>query len=291
MTSRRDSWELAAGAPITEDLSVVERLGGGSTCEAYLAFDELTYGPAVVKMLRPAQVESGLAALREEVTALRTVNHPVVVRHLRHDLEGPRPHLVMEAVDGPRLSTLVRRFGPLPPEQYLPLAIELASAAHYLRRIGWVHLDLKPSNVVMAAPARVIDLSAARGVEAAAALTRAVGTDSWMAPEQCLPGERGTPGPASDVFGLGATMHHAIAGEPPFDEGDPDAREPADRWPQLRKAPRSLPAGVAAPIAEVVRAALSADPADRPAPAELAEVVEPVYAALPKGRLAGLRTR
>lgn len=282
--SRHPSWELAEGASVTEDLSVVDRLGGGSTCEAYLAFDELTYGPVVVKLLRPDRVVDGLPALRAEVEALRTVNHPVVVRHLRHDLDGPRPHVVMEAVDGPRLSTLVRRFGPLPPEQYLPLGIELASAAQYLRRTGWVHLDLKPSNVVMAAPARVIDLSAARTVADAAALTHPVGTDAWMAPEQCAPGHGGVPSPASDVFGVAATLHHAISGEHPFADDGQD-------WPQLRHAPRPLPAGVPHPVVDVVRAGLSADPAARPTPVELAESLEPVYAALPKGRLAGLRTR
>lgn len=281
---RHSSWELAGGASITEDLSVVDRLGGGSTCEAYLAFDELTWGPVVVKLLRPERVVDGLAALRAEVEALRTVNHPVVVRHLRHDLDGARPHVVMEAVDGPRLSTLVRRFGPLPPEQYLPLGIELSSAAQYLRRTGWVHLDLKPSNVVMAAPARVIDLSAARTVDDAAALTHPVGTDAWMAPEQCRPGERGVPGPASDVFGIAATLHHAVTGEHPFAD---DGRD----WPQLRHAPRPLPSRAPRPVVDVVLAGLAPDPADRPTPVEVAEALEPVYAALPTGHLAGLRTR
>ena len=78
-------------------------LGGGAAYEACLAFDEVTYSPVVVKLLRPDQVDDGssLRGLRREVAALAAVNHPVVVRGLRHDLDGPRPHVVLEHIDGP----------------------------------------------------------------------------------------------------------------------------------------------------------------------------------------------
>src|SRR6478609_2210037 len=207
------TWGLAEGDAITAELTAVRRLGGGSGYEAHLAFDEITYGPVVVKVVRPDQVtdEHSLRGLAAEVEALRTVNHPVVVRGLRHELDGDRPHVVLEQVDGPRLSSLVRRHGPLPEQQYLPLAIEVAGALHYLRRIGWTHLDIKPSNVIMGAPARLIDLSVARPVEAAARSAR-IGTDAYMSPEQWDPERYGDPSPASDVWGLGATLFEAIAG-------------------------------------------------------------------------------
>ena len=117
------SWHFAEGDPITAELSSVKLLGGGSAYEAYLAFDEITYAPVVVKVLRPDQVddESSLRGLRREVDTLAIVNHPVVVRGLRHELEGRRPHVVLEHIEGPRLSTLVRRYGPLQAQQYLPL--------------------------------------------------------------------------------------------------------------------------------------------------------------------------
>ena len=145
-------------------------LGGGGAYEAYLAFDEITYSPVVVKVLRPAQVtdRASLRGLRREVTALAAVNHPVVVRGLRQVEDGARPHLVIEHVDGPRLSTLIRRYGPLQEQQYLPLAIDIAAALHFFRHRGYVHLDVKPSNVIMGAPARLIDLSVMRTVTAAA---------------------------------------------------------------------------------------------------------------------------
>jgi serine/threonine protein kinase len=160
-------WGLREGDAITEDLVAVRRLGGGATYEAYLAFDEVTWGPVVTKLVRPDLVgdAASLRGLRREAAALAAVNHPVVVRALRWSDEGPRPHLVLENLDGPRLSSLVRKHGRLQPQQYLVLGIELASALHYLRRTGWVHLDVKPSNIIMGAPARLIDLSVARSVE------------------------------------------------------------------------------------------------------------------------------
>lgn len=272
------SWGFVEGDPITAELTVVRRLGGGSAYEAYLAFDEHTYGPVVVKVVRPDRIEDdhSLRGLAREVDALATVNHPVVVRGLRHELGGARPHVVLEQVDGPRLSTLVRRYGRLPEHQYLPLAIELASALHYLRRIGWTHLDVKPSNVIMGAPARLIDLSVARPVEDAARTVR-IGTDAYMAPEQWDPERYGAPGPASDVWGLGATLFEAVAGERAYETFDDQ---------------RSLPDRTPAEVSKVVYAALELDPANRPLPHEVAEALEPVLDRQPPARLGGgLRTR
>ncbi len=286
------SWGFVQGDEITPDLVAMKRLGGGTAYEAYLAFDEITFGPVVVKVVRPDQVadESSLRGLRREVHALAAVNHPVVVRGLRHDLEGARPHVVLEQIDGPRLSSLIRRHGRLPEQQYLPLAIEIASALHYLRRIGWTHLDVKPSNIIMGAPARLIDLSVARPTDDAATLQTEIGTDAFMAPEQCLPGRLGQPGPASDVWGLGATLFEAIAGYRAFDRGDPSASDRELRYPQLVEAPHGLPEDTPHEVVKTVFAALEPDPADRPLPHEVAEAVEPVLARQPKARFGGFKT-
>lgn len=285
--SSHDSWNLAEGESITPELTAMRLLGGGSAYEAYLCFDEVTYAPVVVKVIRPAQVSdsSSLRGLRREVEALAAVNHPVVVRGLRHELEGERPHVVLEHIDGPRLSTLIRRYGPLQEQQYVPLAIDIASALHYLRRLEWVHLDIKPSNVIMGAPARLIDLSVARRLDAAEALTIAIGTDAYMAPEQCDPPSSGTPGPASDVWGLGATLFEAVAGYRPFDDGEARAADPVTRHPQLAQEPRTLPERVPDDVAGVVYAALDKDPAARPLPHQIAEALEPVLTRQPRARL------
>jgi eukaryotic-like serine/threonine-protein kinase len=285
-------WGLHEGEAITEDLVAVRRLGGGATYEAYLAFDEVTWGPVVAKLVRPDLVEdaSSLRGLRREAEALTTVNHPVVVRALRWTDSGPHPHPVLENLDGPRLSTLVRRHGRLQPQQYLVLGIELASALHYLRRLGWVHLDVKPSNIIMGAPARLIDLSVARTIEDAARLKHVIGTDRYLAPEQADPGRAGVPSPASDVWGLAAVLFEAVSGVRPFRDGDPSAELPHERHPQLVEGPAALPGDVPAPVREVILAGLSPEPADRPLPHEVSEALEPVLHALPAPRLAGWRS-
>jgi serine/threonine protein kinase len=154
-----------------------------------------------------------------------------------------------------------------------------------------VHLDIKPSNVIMGAPARLIDLSVARRAQDAADLDHPIGTDAYMAPEQCDPPATGRPGFASDVWGLGATVFEAIAGYRPFDDGDPQAEQAAQRFPQVAVAPYQLPERVPADIAKVVLACLDPDPAARPLPHELAEALEPALARQPKGRLAGWKVR
>lgn len=286
------AWELSEGDPISETLTAVRLLGGGERFEAYLAFDDHRYCPVVVKVVRPDQVgdESALRGLRREYRLARSLDHPVLVRAFDLVEDGPRPHLVLEHLDGPRLSSLLRRHGPLPPQQLLPLGIEVASALHYLHREGVVHLDVKPSNIIMGAPPRLIDLSIARPVEAAARLDYTVGTDRYLAPEQADPPHSGVPGPPADVFGLGATLFEAHAGYRPYEDGstDPDA-SPGERWPQLRLDPLPLPDTTPDELAKPLLACLEHDPANRPTAAELAEAFEPLLAALPKPVLGGFR--
>ncbi len=284
------TWGLARGTAITSELTAVRLLGGGASYEAWLAFDEITYSPVVVKILRPDQAAdpSSLRGLRREARALAEVNHPVVIRGLRHQTDGDRPHLVLEQADGPRLSSLIRRHGPLTEQQYLPLGIDLAAALHYFARIGWTHLDLKPSNVIMGAPARLIDLSVARPVADAAGLRVPIGTDAYMAPEQADPGRHAggaVPGPASDVWGLGATLFHAIAGYRPFPEGDPEHPDPESSHPQTVCGPEALPARTPRPVVELIGAMLAPRPADRPTPAEVSRGLQPILAAQPAARL------
>ena len=141
-----------------------------------------------------------------------------------------------------------------------------------------VHLDVKPDNVVMGAPPRLIDLSVARSVEAAGRLRQPVGTDGYMAPEQC-DGAFGPVGPPADVFGLAATLHNAVAGTRPF------PRDGDQRFPQLERGPAPLPRAVPGELAELLRAALSRCAAVRPTAAEFAAGLEPLVAALPRAVL------
>lgn len=286
------SWRLEQGAEVVPDARVIERLGGGSAYEAYRAFDERLFAPIVVKVVRPHLVgdRSTLRGLRREVQMVGRLNHPAIVRGFHADVAGERPYIALESLDGPRLSTLLRSFGTLPLEQLLPLGLEMSSALHYLREVGVVHLDVKPSNIIMGAPPRLIDLSVARTVEHAAELEDVVGTDAYLAPEQADPPRSGQPGTPADIWGLGVTLFEAAAGRRPFADGVRDEEAaPELRWPQLVERPDPLPTMVPDAVAKIVLACLDTDPQARPTPAELAALLEPLVDALPRPRLGGIR--
>ena len=277
-----EDWGFAEGDEIAADRLAVRLLGGGERYETYLAWDDHLLSLVVLKIIRPHLVddEHSLRGLASEAALLERLRHPVLVRSLDAVLDPPRPHLVLEHLEGPRLSTLVRRQGVLEPEQVLPLGLQLSSALHYLAAEGLAHLDVKPTNVTMGAPARLIDLSIARPLEELQDVTHRIGTDAYMAPEQCDPEARGPITAAADVWGMGATLHYAASGRTPFRRGDPDARG-ADWFPQLAEAPRPLPRSVSPPLAGLIEACLEPDADRRPTPADVASELERLVNALP----------
>jgi serine/threonine protein kinase len=279
----RPTWGLVEGDAIAPGRSVLRRLGGGRRYEVFLVWDDRRLAVLVAKLLRPDQAgnPAALLDLGREAEALARLSHPVIVRGFDAVTDGRFPHLVTEHLEGPTLAELIERDGALAPEQALPLGLHAASALHYMAGEGMVHLDVKPENIVMGAPPRLIDLSVARSVEAARRLRTAIGTDAYMAPEQCDP-RRAAVGPPADVFGLAATLHHAVGGERPF------PRRGAD-FPQLERDPEPLPRRVPRRLAELLRAALARDPGDRPSAAELAAGLEPLVADLPRRMVLGRR--
>jgi serine/threonine protein kinase len=279
-------WGFEEGHEIAPGRHVLKRLGGGSRYEVYLAWDETLFALVVAKLLRPDQVGAprALRELRRESELLERLAHPCLVRGLGAVLDGPHPHVLLEHVEGPTLQQAIAREGPLALDQLLPLALHLLAVLHYLSGRGYVHLDLKPANVVMSAPPRVIDLSIARPAAEACALRSTIGTDAYMAPEQCDRNEGAPPlWPAADVWGAGATLHHAIAGEVPFPRpaGADASGVIAERFPQLHAPPAPLPATVPAALAGLVARMLARDPAKRPSPREAAEALEPLVAEVP----------
>jgi eukaryotic-like serine/threonine-protein kinase len=286
LRDRKASWGFAEGDEIAPGRRAVHLLGGGRRYEAYLAWDDDLHALMTVKVVRPARLghQGTLDGLAGEARALDALQHPSLVRGFDAVLDGERPHLVLEFLEGPRLSTYIRR-EVVAIEQVLSLALQLASVLHYVGRREWVHLDVKPRNVIMAGPPRLIDLSVARPVGEARRDAGPIGTAAYMAPEQCDPGRSAEIGPAADVWGLGATVYELAAGRRAFADPRPDAERLADRYPQLAEDPAPLPPRTPAPVAAAIRACLERRPADRPAAAELAADLEPVVDALPRPRL------
>jgi eukaryotic-like serine/threonine-protein kinase len=278
------AWRFQESTPIAPGRYVLKPIGGGNLYEVYLVWDEPMHAICVAKLIRPDQVDDpgALEDLREEAEMLDQLAHPVIVRGFDALPDAPHPHLVIEHLEGPSLRRLIKRDGALSLQQALPLALHVAGALHYMQGVGYVHLDVKPDNIIMGVPPRLIDLSIARSLERAGRLTRPVGTDPYMAPEQCAPDRRpGEVGPPADVWGLGATLFHAIAGLKPFPKGDRDSERAELRFPQLVEPPVDLPDHLPDGLDDLIEEMLDVEPATRPTAAEVAARLEPLIADLP----------
>ncbi|HEX6130701.1 MAG TPA: serine/threonine-protein kinase [Actinomycetota bacterium] len=281
-------WDLAEGETIGNGLTALRHLGTSNTHEVYLAWDEERYTPLAAKLLLPHRVEDARARadLRAEGELLRALDHPVLPRCFRIDVDGERPHIGIEYVDGPRLSTVIRRQARLAVEQAVPLLQQVSAALHYLAGRGLVHLDVKPKNVIMSPPPRLIDLSVARTIGDARRTTRPIGTDPYMAPEQTGTGLAHEIGPETDVWGLGVSLYESLTGTRPFPPGDPGGT-PEERFPQLRAEPADLPKDVPADLADLIHATLRKRPQDRPTAREVADALDPVIEHAPRKLLLG----
>ena len=167
------------GDEIAPGRTVLRRLGGGRRYEVFLVWDDApprgpgrqgaAAGPGDGR--RPRCASSRARPGRSPRSRI-----PCIVRCFDAVLDGRCPHLLIEHLEGPTLRELIEAAGPPSLEQLLPLALHLASALHYMAAEGWVHLDVKPENVVMGAPPRLIDLSVARTLDRARRLGGPTGT-------------------------------------------------------------------------------------------------------------------
>lgn len=281
---KKASWEFDDGDEIVPGRYALGRLGGGKRYEVYLAWDDKLFSQVVVKIVRPDQTgnDKSVRDLKREADTVDNLAHPMLVRSFGVSLNGERPHLVLEHIEGPTLRRLIKGYGPLPLEQLVPLAVQVCGALHYMSTESIVHLDVKPSNVVMSSPPKLIDLSVARTHDAARKLTQRVGTRSYMAPEQCEPGPDRI-GPWTDVWGAGVTFYEAVAGTRPFHaDKEADTEDRARAFPQLVEGPPPFPKGTPAAIEELILACLDKDPSSRPEAAEVARGFEPLLGSIPE---------
>src|SRR4051795_10400479 len=177
------SWDFEEGTPIGEGRTILSRIGGGDLYDTYLVWDDRWFSIMVAKIIRPDRVDDSGAyrGLEREAFALQRLAHPLVVRSFDVVSDGEHPHILLEHLEGRSLLGLVRGRGAgLPMEQIIPLALHVASALHYFAGEGFVHLDVKPENIIMGVPPRLIDLSLVHSVEDAAVLDARVGTDAYM---------------------------------------------------------------------------------------------------------------
>jgi eukaryotic-like serine/threonine-protein kinase len=176
---------------------------------------------AAVKVVRTELADDPEFRTRfgREIDAARKVSGAFTAPVLDADPDAERPWLATAYVDGPSLLARVRSNGRLPVEEVRALGAGLAEALAELHRVGLVHRDVKPGNVLLAADGpRLIDFGIIRS-EALAELTETgtvLGSAGFMAPEQA---EGHETGPAADVFAVGAVLVFAALGHGPFGTG------------------------------------------------------------------------
>lgn len=214
------------GVRLDERYRIVGLLGTGATSEVFLAEDEASRAPVVVKCLalkaaRDAQVRERFVA---GARATMAVEHRSVARVFSVETPERRlPYVVMEALLGEPLSEHLDRVGALPEADALSLAREIAAGLVAAHAAGIIHRDVKPGNLFLlkqpsAVKVKLIDFGFSkdtRDPDAAPISTNVViGTAQYMAPEQILtdPVDART-----DVYGFGAVMFRMLTGHLPFD--------------------------------------------------------------------------
>jgi len=258
---------LTEGDELAPGYHVLAHLRRGDTMDVYDVWSEARACRCVAKVLRPDRLadRDDRRSLLREGRLLKRLAHLHIVRAYEVVVE-PLPGVILETLTGATLSYLIeescRR---MDLADVALLGIQLCSAMHYLHGQGYLHLDLKPSNIVVCQGlAKVIDLSIARRPGRG---PKGVGTRVYMAPEQA---RGGILGPAADVWGIGATLYEAATGEPPFAYLEGRRYDQLERRADPMRAHRRVPAAFAA----VMDACLDPDPARRPAVCELAGELE-----------------
>ena len=291
---------LAPGEAVAPGYEVIEHLRRGRNLDVYDVWSTERATRSVVKALRSDRLgrEGPAGRLLQEGRLLRDLTHPHIVRAYEV-IEEPVPLVVMETLAGETLGHMIEaREVELSTAELAQLGLHLASAIRYLHAHGWLHLDLKPSNVIAeCGRAKLIDLSVARPPGPAHG---GIGTFYYMAPEQVRGGELG---PAADVWGIGTVLFEAATGEPAFDHPNADeldygesdepwaSDEPYESddlptgerfdesdYPQLTVTARRIDELRALPaeLTDLVAACLEPEPERRPPVGELMRALEPL---------------
>ncbi len=205
-------------------------LRSGGMADVYLAEHAVLRRPCALKLIRPEQARDRDVRHRfeREARALAALRHPnaVAIYDCGRADDG-RAYYVMEYLAGLSLAELAARDGPLPPARVVHLLLQLCGVVGEAHACGFLHLDIKPGNVIVGRSgaacdvAKLLDFGLARELAAGTlglsswGEEPAAGSPQYMAPEQAA--GAGPLDPRADVYGLGGVAYFLLTGRPPFD--------------------------------------------------------------------------
>jgi len=259
-----------------------EQLGEGGMGIIWQAEDLVLGRQVAIKEIElpPAVSDKQRAFLRARVSrearAAARLNHPGAVIVFAVTSENGQDYIIMELVDAPTLSEVVREHGPLAPAEVAELGLGVLATLNAAHEAGIVHRDVKPSNVMVRrdGTTKLADFGVAslRGDPKLTATGMVMGSPPYMAPEQVKGEESGAP---ADLWALGATLYFAVEGVPPYGPGpqfqvlDAVIHKPPRHGKRL------------GPLTPVISALLDKDPTRRPAPDDLRAMLRQVAAGRP----------
>jgi serine/threonine protein kinase len=247
-----------------DHFAVVETLGVGGMGTVYKARDMQLDRFVALKLLRGdlGGEEDYKARLQQEARIAAAVNHPYVIQVFDSGTDHGQFYVVMELVDHGSLDDLMALQPRLPEKRVLEMGIQVARGLRAAHRRGLIHRDVKPANILF------VDEHAAKigdfGLASTATQRWAIGGVVWGTPEYVAP-ERLNNDPEdfrSDIYSLGATLFHAIAGKPPIEASTNSSMALLE----LKQQPLDLQAtapDVSVATAKVLQRMIAADPAQR----------------------------
>jgi serine/threonine protein kinase len=268
---------LAKGSLLAGRFEVQEEIGTGGMGTVYKVIDRKINEEMALKILKPeiAPKSEVMERFKNELKLARRISHKNVCRLYDLHEEAGTLFITMEYVPGEDLDTLIRREGRLSAEKASGLAIQIIEGLAQAHKLGVIHRDLKPRNIMIdpLGNVRIMDFGIARhlGGPELTAEGIAVGTPHYMSPEQAS-GE--SVDQRTDIYALGVILFEMVIGRPPF-EGESGLAVALKHKNELPRQPRELNAGVAEYLDRLIIKCLAKKKEDRYQSAEelLAELV------------------